>query len=270
MKAHRLLMAALLIAVFMTCTQAWGTTYTVNKTANEFGYIDQHNLDRWEGDWLGAMACAPTATMNSFIYLQNHYPGVYGHSLVPEGAGQDVIKARELALNYMFTTNAGTTIEDWTWGKHDFLEFYAPGKTTFHGQTLYNNWPAGKPRPAWAQNMIPDWNFLYNQLYLCQDVEIGIWWQSDIGHALTLTGLTWDDATNSGAISYVDPWTGALFTDVGMNLNLEDGRLHVAYQGQDAWIDLALAESAVPEPSALLVLGSGFMGILIRLRRRTA
>ena len=260
-------MVAVIISVLMT-TQAWGTIYTVDKNANEFGYIDQHNLDRWEGDFLANMGCAPTATMNSFIYLQNHYPGVYDHSLVPEGDGMDLIKARELAITWMGTTNAGTTIEDWTWGKHDYLENYAAGKTIFHGQSMYNNWTALRPRPDWVENVLPSWNFLYNQLTWCQDVEIGIWWQSDIGHALTLTGLTWNDELNAGTVDYVDPWTGALFTDVGINLNLEDGRLHVAYQGQNAWIDLALAESAVPEPSAFLVLGSGFVGILIRLRRR--
>ncbi|HET6454741.1 MAG TPA: PEP-CTERM sorting domain-containing protein [Armatimonadota bacterium] len=40
------------------------------------------------------------------------------------------------------------------------------------------------------------------------------------------------------------------------------------YGAHNYWVDLALAESAVPEPSAFPVLGSGFVGILIWLRRR--
>ena len=264
----RLLIAAVVIGILMTCTQAWGTVYTVDKPVNEFGYIDQNNLDQFPGDWLGNVACAPTATMNSFVYLQNHYPGIYGNSLIPVGAGQDIIRARELALTWMGTTIAGTTIRDWTWGKYNYLENYAAGKTMFHGQTTYAGWTVGKPRPSWAEDMKPNWYFLYNQLFLCQDVEIGISWSSDMGHALTVTGLTWNDETNVGSISYIDPWDATLYAGIPMNYSFVDNMLHFNYGGNNSWIDVALAESAVPEPSAFLVLGSGFVGILIQLRRR--
>ena len=271
MKAHKLpkvLMSVLLIGVLMTCTQAWGTVYTVDKNCAEFGHINQHSLDRSEDDWLGGMACAPTATMNSFIYLQSHYPTIYDNLLVPAGAGQDVIKARELALNFMNTSQfTGTTIYDWAWGKHDFLEQYAPGKTIYHGQTTYNGWDM-RGRPDWALNSIPSWDFLYNQLFACQDVEIGIWWDaSEIGHALTLCGMSWNDATNSGTIDFIDPWDGVCYNDWALALQM-DGKLHMNYAAHSYYVDLALAESAVPEPSAFLMLGSGFVGILIRLRRR--
>ena len=269
-KFSRLLMVAVAIGVLMTCAQAWGSTYTVNKNCAEFGHIDQNNLDRWEGDWLGNMACAPTATMNSFIYLQNHYPTIYDNLLVPAGAGMDIIKARELAVQWMGTTAQGTTYYDWAWGKYDYLEHYAPGKTVYHGQTAYNGWTGLKPRPEWAQDMLPTWDFLYNQLDLCQDVEIGISWSSDVGHALTVCGLTWDDATMAGSISYLDPWDGTCYNNIQLTFNPANGKLLMPYGGHNAWIDLALAESPVPEPSAILALGSGFVGVLITLKRRRA
>ena len=266
----RLLMVAVAIGVLLTCTQAWGATYTVNKNCAEFGHINQHSLDRFEGDWLGNVACAPTATMNSFIYLQNHYPGIYDNLLVPVGAGQDVIRARQLALQYMMITNQGTTIHHWAWGKYDYLENYAPGKTLYHGQTTYNGWTTGKPRPAWVQNVNPSWNFVYNQLLMCQDVEIGIWWSTDMGHALTVCGLSWDDVTMTGSISYLDPWDALCYNTVPLTFNYVTGKLYMPYGTNNAWIDLAFAESPVPEPSAFLALGSGFFGVLITLRRRRA
>ena len=266
-KFSRLLMVAVLIGIFMISTQAWGTIWSVDKECAEFGHIDQNTLDRFEGDWLGNVACAPTATMNSFIYLQNHYPGIYDNLLVPLGPGQDIIRARELALQWMNTTPQGTTIYDWAWGKYLYLENYAPGKTVYHGQTTYNGWTVGRPRPGWMQPVMPQWDFLFGELYQCQDVEIGIQWGSDIGHALTLCCMTWDDELNVGTIKYIDPDDGVCHDPVPLNFDPDTGKLQMVYNGNTSWIDVALAES-VPEPSSILILGSGFVGILIRLRRR--
>ena len=265
----RLLVVVVCIGTLACGTQAWGTIYEKHKECNEYGHIVQKTLDRFEGDWLGNVACAPTATMNSFIYLQNHYPDVYDHSLVPEGVGQDVIKARELALQWMNTTQAGTTFQDWVWGKYNFLENYAPGKTIYHGQTTYNGWTVLLPRPAWVAPVLPNWSFIYNELNKCQDVEIGINWGSDMGHALTVCGFMWDDVLNQGAIWYIDPCTGVCTPlEAGIPVFIRgDGKLGFNYSGANAWVDLALAES-VPEPSMLLLLGSGFVGILIRVRKR--
>ena len=267
----RLLVVALCIGTLVACsTQAWGTIWEKHKDCAEYGHIDQHLLSDAQNNWLGAVACAPTATMNSFIYLQNHYPTVYDHLLVPEGAGQDVIKARELALNWMNTTLAGTTTEDWVWGKYNFLENYAPGKTIYHGQTMYNGWTALLPRPLWVDAALPDWSFLFNELNKCQDVEIGINWGSDMGHALTVCGFLWDDQTSTGKIWYVDPWVGACTPlNAGIPIWIRmDGKLGFNYSGANAYVDMALAES-VPEPGSLMVLATGLAGIVgIVVRRR--
>lgn len=273
MTTHRIL-RLLVIAVCvsaLTGTQAWGMVWETHKNCTEFGHINQFSLDRWEGDWLGSVACAPTATMNSFIYLQNHYPTVYGNSLVPGGAGQDVIKARELALQWMNTGVNGTTYYDWVWGKYNFLENYAPGKTIYHGQTTYAGWTGLKPRPGWVQPVLPNWNFLYNELTKCQDIEIGINWGYDIGHALTVCGFRWDDQLNSGLIWYMDPWVGNCTPqEIGVPIWLRpDGMMGFNYSGNNAWVDIVLAES-VPEPSALLLLGPGFAGVIVMVRRRRA
>jgi hypothetical protein len=271
----RLLMVAVAIGVLLTCTQAWGMIWDKYKDCTEYGDITQQSLDRWaddpenpdNDDWLGDVACAPTATMNSFIYLQKHYSTVYGDLLAPQG--QEIARARILALDYMGTTEADwTTTLGWVYGKYNYLEKYAKGKTVYHGQTTTGDWTGDQPRPTWVENVDPTWQFVFNELNRCQDVEIGIEWTGG-GHALTVCGFRWDDRTNKGQIWYIDPDTGTCTPPTqGVEVSMTGNVLGFTYDNNDAKITLALAES-VPEPGSLMVLGSGLIGLLgLRIRRR--
>ena len=50
-----------------------------------YGNLDQHNTGCTAG---GVNGCGPTAATNSFVMLQNLYPGIYDKNLVPYAGAQ--------------------------------------------------------------------------------------------------------------------------------------------------------------------------------------
>ncbi len=212
--------------------------YSILKDPSKYGNLDQDDIPQG-----GQYMCGPTAAVNSFIYLQTAYPGVYDTSLVPLGSsqGQDlngdgvfgdsyddmIAVAMTLAgAQYMNTKpnlmggggGAGTWDDMFIYGKTTYFEFMLPNHSTYAAQ-MKSQWgwvmdAFGMPRPAdeippipkpwWVQDLTqPDAMFLYNELNACEDVEILIV-DGDWGHYLTVTGLQWNDVNGNQLIESVE------------------------------------------------------------------
>lgn len=81
-----------IVAAALLVSPAWayangGQQYIIQKDQALYGNLDQDDIPNG-----GQFMCGPTAAVNSFKYLENAYPAIYGNSLVPVGAsgGQDL------------------------------------------------------------------------------------------------------------------------------------------------------------------------------------
>jgi hypothetical protein len=276
--------ALAIMAVILTSMYgAWadtGTTYTVNETLASFGTINQINVSPTDGE----MSCVPTATMNSFIFLQTEYQSIFGN----DGLGAPALQGEQgswvnaaallAGANYMNTAqNNGTTIKNWIGGKVSYLNTYANGLITFNGMDSLS---APADRLSWDTDGNPTVNFLLKELQANEDVELGIYPdKSDvIGHALTLTGLTWIDADNSKTFDLGDTLTLDIMDPANPMGNtpllLKPGDPMTISGGpyNNYVLEVALSESPVPEPAtaSLLLLGVGALLGGLRLRRRSS
>lgn len=260
--ARFLAMGALVVAgaaqaALINPQEAMGNFGTVNQ-ANVFGPGIGAN---------GGNSCAPTATMNSFTFLQNTYPAVYGNMLMG-GNATWTAAAIQLALGMGTTSAAGTSLNGWVNGKVNYINANAPGTTVFAGMSSAGV-VAGQP---WLAAGAPTPAFLNQQLSAGEDIEIGIQpIGGGVGHVLTLTGMSWNNiaggmvygGTDTLTLNSIDPAnpgvnTALTFTAGTLTIN---GGAYNNYQ-----LTVALAESPVPETSTTiaggLALGLVFLVVL--------
>ena len=212
-------LAAVFATIFLSCgtvltsrAQA-STSYNVSENESLYGNLDQHVTTPYSGGASWGNMCGPTAATNSFVYLQNEYPSIYGHALVPgndyvngQPSPADLISTADLvgSSTYMNTTNGGTQPESAASGLGNYIRTSAPGTTVFSLQTSY-----------FAPSTIPTWQFIYDALCDHGTVEISLYGVD--GHYVSVTGFHWTDynrdgtidASDGATIDIVDPWTGA-------------------------------------------------------------
>jgi len=288
--------------VALLASPAAALVYLIDKDPNHVLY---GNLNQNDIPGIGGVACGPTAAVNSFVYLQRKYPAVYGNLLVPPQGNDYVLPvgadfyddmiAVALTLAdplHMNTKAPGGTYDDmFIFGKQKYVEEVAPGKTTYAAQ-LKSTWAWGAEvtrfntaeeyeyppieKPDWvADNLVPQWEFLWDNLVACEDVEILIC-DGDWGHFLTLKSFDWNDADGDlvmdfdewGQIDYIDPCTGGPGASHIFQTQ-RNGQLYVAYGAYEgAELVMAVKESPVPEPATLVLLVMGVACLLGRRRRR--
>jgi len=268
--------AFLLAGVLLLCLlagAAWGNTYDIEKELELYGDLDQHDVPGF-----GAVACGPTAAVNSFVYLQNKYPGIYDTLLVPDINANGLDNADMIAVAqtlggavYMNTIANNTTYhDDFIWGKREYIEDKAPGRTEYLAQDSWN-WPQpARPKPTWVSTQYPTWDFIYDELVACEDVEVLLSWSGG-GHYLTLSSFHWADTANPGVIDlgeawidYMDPWTGAWGQS---NIWSGSGRIETDYES-GAYISMAVSESPIPEPISLVFFSTGVAAVMGVARRK--
>ena len=169
----------------------------------------------------------------------------------------------------------GTFWDDLIWYKMQDIEAKVPGKTVYEAQRNPAwNWsiwddPAAL-EPDWVTPIMPTWQFIWEELVACEDVEILMNWD-DGGHFVTVKSFHWNDVDGDDVIDfgegatfdYIDPATGL----VGVS-GIWEGYygLETDY-ATGAQITMAVSESPVPEPSTILVWGLGALIIYCRWKR---
>jgi hypothetical protein len=296
-RLRKLGLVAVAVCLLAATAQA-ATEYCIEKDIALYGNLDQDDIPG-----IGVCACGPTAAVNSFVYLQNAYPNVYDSLLVP-GQGQDldndgdvdsyddmIAAAQALgAPGYMNTKCPGGTWDDmFIYGKYQYIVDNAPGSTVFAAELSSTwGWAGQRPpdeippidKPDWvAQNTTPTWQFIFNNLVACEDVEILIN-EGDWGHFLTVTSFCWTDADDDGiidpeesaALDYVDPCNGGQGLSPIWQESL-GGPILISYGTfSRAQITMAVKESPIPEPLTVLgvMLGVSSLAAYIRRRRLSA
>jgi len=261
--------------------------YSIRKPVEKYGTLKQGDVPGF-----GAVACGPVSVINSFVYLQNQYPHVYDSKLIlknPQGATEYddwAYSAWVLGTQYMYTNSCGTLDPNFAWGKQRYISTYAPRTTILHGQATEVDWSTAvgqnpKRRPAWMNEMVPTWGFLYEELRRCQDVEIGLIFGGGGGHWLTLTGFDWMDdgdgiiqQMENATIWFIDPDDGMESSSSIWQDPMQGFRLTTNYGGGGglpSWINIVAAESPVPEPTVVAFAFAGGIGfVLVVARRRRA
>jgi hypothetical protein len=262
---------AVLVSALTRDARAIG--YNVDETTvAAFGNLNQANVG--PNGTNGNNFCAPTATMNSFTFLANAYPAIYGNMLM---GGQATWLAAAMTLAgpaYMNTDkNNATTEGNWVGGKVGYINKFAPNTTTFAGMDSV----ATPGRPAWDQNANPTANFLLQQLQGGEDIELGIspTVGNGAGHVLTLTGISWNNVNNNGVfgpgdtltLNTIDPGNPGVNTPLTLSPGANGMTITGGPYGTYV-VDAALAESPVPEPATMsLALVGGIALCFLRNRR---
>jgi len=294
MKVCTQIVSALLLVTLLV-VQASAASYDIQKELDKYGYLAQNDPSVLPPEIQNA-ACVPVATANSFVYLENKYPEIYGRLLVPDTNPNGIHDLCEIgavastlaSANYMNTKVAigGTWQDMGLYGKWRYMEDNAPGKTIYAAQ-MSGTWgfpldrnPDEIPpieKPDWVEdNTFPTWQFLYENLVACQDVEIcindGSW-----GHCLTLTSFHWQDQNEDGfiqqaegaTIDYIDPATGK-WVAASPIWHADNHQFLLVSYGvhQSAVLELAVKESPIPEPSTLVLSVLAGLGLGWYARRR--
>lgn len=273
------------LLVLFGAHQACADPIVAKEEEGEFGHIGQTD----KGINCGAVACGETAAVNSFIFLQHHYPHIYGpDQLLKDGNAIDTINTLEGA-DYMSCDckGTGTNFENFIFGKEKWIEEHVPGTTRYRAMSNYN-WGIHdlpddrKQAPFYFQFDWPTWDFLFKEVKDQEDVEILL--EGSSNHWVTLTKVSWDDKNNDGIMDvgeafmeFIDPGAGDPKThknSAAIKQKKKGGIIMTDYSAMDfsTKIVVAVSESPetghLPEPGTCSVLLAG-LAALLGIRRST-
>lgn len=236
--------------------------------------------------------CGAAAAINSFVFLRNTYPEIYG-SLIPDWDKDgdvdesDQIESRDVLANGwdtrtgMYGPDGGTAKSIWEYKNYWFDDF-APGTTHFSGQ-VHQDVKSWYRSGMLTGNKYPEWDFLWRELRDGEDIELIISPEGGgSGHVVTLTGLSFDDMDGDGSwdadavgmdkevakLIYLDP--NDVTEKKQPTLSLNGSRLEFEWWGdQRVWyVEGAFTESVpIPATAWLLLSGIGAWSFLLKLRR---
>jgi hypothetical protein len=247
-----------------TAQLAYATPFTFSLDFTKFG--TQANFACG-----GSGACGAVATVNSFVFLENMYSHFYDNKLTPSmnlmDDAQDFgfdgwqVGANSMRRGYydpLRPHNADFT-DSFLQTKKEWIHDRAPGTT------IFESWFEGSP----DHNRKPTIMDLAQEIKDGEDVEFFVR-GTNFYHVLTLTEVSCDMAMNC-SIRYQDP-NQPLVNQPGTPITVMDGMLqftNVPGSGHMGVVTItaAFSESPVPEPSTLLLLGSG-LAVLVVWRRK--
>ncbi len=262
----RIRVAGGLAIVLLLSSAGRADVYTIDR---ESGYDNIVNGLLTNGTGKFGGQCASTSMTNSFLYLQEMYPKIYGTKLTTENGAVTPTQARDdLDASVGGVHRAGNY---WN-AKVAWVNKYASGTTTFSAITMTGaKTPQGKSykedRDAVKFDATPQqmWTWLTQQIKAGEDVELGIF-----DHMTTVMGYAIDTTNDKMYLEIIDPnapragggvgpgttskakegeWVSATFTRDGIML----GGFSVK-DYEKPYIYYMFAESPIPEPSTLTLM----------------
>jgi hypothetical protein len=283
-----------IVAVLLVCAAVSGAVGSVQaataffqKDFSEMGHVPNVSAPQ-KG------ICAAAADINSFIYLWNHFPQVYGGTnLLPDWDGDgtltqsDYLASRDKLANGwehngtsrpgMYGSSGGAVAKNiWEQTLYWFEDF-APGTTVFDGQLNQNgaSWHGGQV----LETSYPRWSFLWDALVAAMDIELGLA-SGAKAHAVTFTGMAFNDLDGDGRwdanetveqVGFVDPNKVSQMTWADVSTGT-GGRIEFKWwqDGQIYHVYRAYTEGpiSVPEPAAAVSLFALLLFGSFWIRRR--
>ena len=285
MKTTKPMAAVLALGLLVGSSIANADWVTIQQNYNLYGHLENAGAN-----------CAPTATANSFQYLQNRY-GAEAGNLIP-GAGTDLASARDKLINGWTNANGvvragmgdcGASQKSWWETKAQWIDDFGGPHVKVKGQVKT---PNGGPNPfaGWyrgnlLQDIFPQWDFLWSELSHGEDIELGFVIEGGGKHAITLTSLKFDDTNGSGVwdngearkLDYLDPNNTSALIEADLTLlaaGAGSGALGFRWDNgsnvpANVYIDLAYTES-VPEPGTLALIALALAVFTISRKRSVA
>lgn len=216
----------------------------------------------------GRGACGAVSSINSFAFLQKQYPGVYDNKLLPNNDGMtntDPVDSQkfgfdgwQVGANPMrkgYYNRTGTAEGDFLDTKMDWINDYAPGTTVF------NSWwpdsPHNKRKPT-----IDD---LAAEIRDGEDVEFFVQGEN-FYHVMTLTQVACDMAMMC-SIRYQDPNQPGTHQGPTPVTAMDGMLMFTGVPGSNfagkVTITAAFAESPIPEPGTMVLIGVMICGLAL-------
>jgi hypothetical protein len=267
------------LASLLCARAAFGDIILPNVSETGFGMVGQGAA----GINNSGVACGPTSVYNSFVYLASLDPGI-ANALIGGGAANTI---NTLETNMNLAPGGGVSASGLVNGTNQYISGAGlSGSITTASQIGSGNITA---------------QFIYNQLAMGEDVELGFTWNGATGgHVIALTGMSnFDTTTNTATLSFLDPWgngsaaedtnpdpvpgdlegaaatAGTTAAALTGSLTFAGGVWTLSYVGSAAGpnggsgtLVVVNAESIAPEPSTIFLLTGGLGVMLFVMRRR--
>jgi hypothetical protein len=223
--------------------------------------------------------CAAASTLNSFIFLANQYPLVYGNMLDPSVTGTipdqtdptDTLNFANFYYGYLVKQPNAHPFDAFRYALTTWMTDFAFGTSVV--TSIY----PGSP----DNNGLPTTAFLTSEIMDQEDVQVFVYGTvngSTVGHAINLIGIS--SSNGDYVIQYQDPnspkdiQTSELLFGPGGQLMIQGlPGTGPPYLTTIFSINAAYAESPIPEPASWVLVGSSIVllgGLRMRWNRTPA